>query len=135
MTRIIIISFLLILLPLVSYSEELTNYEKGELLGSLGFAAMTIDAYYEICYSNGVRNDNNLNGIDKLAKDKWGFAFSEMMIKNDERTGRDSRQEAHKLIHYVIKQTGGCNSPGMEKWFKKMQLIHEQNLDKFHSAR
>ncbi len=121
--------------PLVSSSGQLTSYEKGQLAGSLGFGAMAIDAYYEICYSSGVRTDNNFDGINKLLKEKWGISNSKIMAEQEERTGRNYRQEAHNLVNTVIKQTGGCNSVGMEIWFRQvLQEMHENNLDKFHAA-
>jgi hypothetical protein len=125
---------LLVLVPVIAYSEQLTEYDKGMLIGELGFCAMTIDAYYEICYSNGVRTDTNLNGIDKLTKQKWDRSFSAFMKQQDKRTGQNTRNEAHKLINYVIKKTGGCNSTGMEKWFRGLQVKQDKNLNSFHAA-
>jgi hypothetical protein len=131
--RIITIAFLL-LSTAIAHSASLQPYEKGQLTGSLGFGAMTIDAYYEICYSKGLRTDNNLKGINKLLKDEWGFTFTEVSTKEEERTGRNFRKEAHTLVHTARKKTGGCNSDGMEQWFRKFQEIHENNLSKFHSV-
>lgn len=116
-------------------SDSLQPYEKGNLAGQLGFGAMTIDAYYEVCYSNGTRTDNHLEGINKLLKDEWGFTFTEKATEQEERTGRDYRKEAHSLVNTVSQKTGGCQTDGMKQWFRKFQGLHEKNLTKFHSAR
>ncbi len=117
----------------ISFSAPLEPYEKGQLAGSLGFSAMTIDAYYEICYSS-VRTDNNLKGINKLLKKKWGFTYSELATNQEKRTGRNYRQEAHTLVNTAIKKAGKCDTTGMNKWFKAFQAMHEDNLNKFHSS-
>jgi len=129
------ISFLVIFLfPEILFAAPLTDYEKGELAGSLGFGAMTIDAYYEICYSKGLRTDNNLNGINNLLKEKWNFTYSELATMQGKKTGRDYRQEAHTLVNTTIKKTDGCETTLMKKWLKDFRKIHENNLNKFHAA-
>jgi len=115
MKRAFVFILVILFFPVISYSGQLKPYEKGQLAGSLGFGAITIDAYYEICYSKGIRTDNNLNGINKLLKEKWGFTYSEIAAEQEKQTGQDFRQEAHKLLNTVIKKTVGCNSVGMEK--------------------
>jgi len=127
---IIILTFL----PAISSSLQLEDYEKGEIAGALGFGAMTLDAYYEICYSNGTRTDNHLNGINKLLKDKWNLAYSEIVVEQEKLSGRDFRKEAHTLVGAVVKKNGSCKSEGMKQWFRKLQEIHENNLWKLNSA-
>lgn len=114
--------------------KTLNSYEKGELAGGLGFGAMTLDAYYEICYSNGVRTDNNLNGINKLIKMKWDIEYLEIVARQKKHTGRNYRQEAHNLVNTAVKKTGGCNTPEMKRWFKEFQNTHENSLSKFHAS-
>lgn len=129
-----VILYLLLLLPAMSYSLTLQPYEKGQLAGSLGFGAMTLDAYYEICFSKGMRTDNHLNGIDKLLKEKWGFSYTEIAIEEGKKEGRDYREEAHQLVNTARRKTGGCSTTGMEKWYREFQNLHEMNLIKFHDA-
>lgn len=134
MKNALVVILILMFSSVISYSEQLKPYEKGQLVGELGFGAMTIDAYYEICYSKGTRTDNHLKGINKLLKEKWGVTYSEIATKQEKQTGRNYRQEAHNLVNTVVKKTGGCNSVGMEQWFRKLEDIHENNLNKFHSV-
>lgn len=115
-------------------SGAINSYDQGELAGSLGFGAMTVDAYYEQCFSKGHRTDNNLKGIDKLLKEKWGISFSEKMQEEGPKSGRNYRDEAHKLVSFAIQKSGGCDSDGMKRWFRAFQDIHETNLKKFHAA-
>lgn len=124
----------LLLAPATAYPNSMESYEKGQLAGSLGFGAMTIDAYYEICYARGLRTDNNLAGINNLLKNKWGFTFSEIAEEQERHTGRNYRQEAHDLVRTALTRTGGCEATGMDKWFREFQDLHENNLAKFHSA-
>lgn len=114
---------------------QLKPYEKGKLAASLGFGAMTIDAYYDACFSNGYVLDNNLNGIDQLLKEKWGFSFSKKVEEQGLRAGRNYRNEAHVLVRTMLQKTGGCNSSGAKQWFRQFQGIHENNLRKFHNAK
>ncbi len=134
MKNALVVILILMFSSVTSYSEQLKAYEKGQIAGELGFGAMTIDAYYEICYSKGTRTDSYLKGINKLLKEKWGFTYSEIATKQEKRNGQNYRQEAHELVNTVVKKTGGCNSVGMEKWFRKFEDIHENNLNKFHSV-
>lgn len=134
MKKSLISILILLLLSKISFAAPLTDYEKGQLAGSLGFGAMTIDAYYEICYSKGLRTDNHLKGIDKLLKTKWHFTYTELAASQGKRSGRDYRQEAHTLVNTAVTKTGGCETIGMKKWFKDFEKIHENNLNKFHSA-
>jgi hypothetical protein len=127
-----------LLIPTVLFSSSgkklrLMNSQEAELGGQLGYTAMAIDAYYEICHSKGVRSDNHLRGIDKLMKKKWGMSFSKMKLNIEERSGRDIREEAHTQIHWAIKKFNGCNTGGMKKWFNKVSKMHGKNLDKFHA--
>ncbi len=128
----VIVAF--ILFPVGADSSPLEPYEKGQLAGALGFGAMTIDAYYEICFAKGKRVDNHLKGIDKLLKNKWGFTSTEIAKEQEEWTGRNFRQEAHNLVNTVLKSTGGCNTDEMQQWYRKVQDIHEDNLSRFHAA-
>jgi hypothetical protein len=114
--------------------RTLPNYEKGELAGSLGFNAMTIDAYYETCYSKGIVTNNNFNGVNKLIKEKWGIDYSKITNEQKKRTGRNFKQEAHTLIKKAVEKNGGCNTGKMKAWFKNIQTIYEKNLDKFHAS-
>lgn len=132
--KLLFVIILLTFFPAISSSLQLEDYEKGELAGGLGFGAMTMDAYYEICYSNGTRTDNHLNGINKLLKDKWNLTYSEIAAEQEKLTGRNYRQEAHTLVEAVVKKVGSCKSEGMKQWFMKFQEIHENNLRKFNSA-
>lgn len=131
----LIVWAVLIFVAATAYPAEIEPYEKGQLAGSLGFGAMTIDPYYEICYARGVRTDNHLAGINNLLKNKWGFTFSEMAEAQEKDTGRDYRQEAHNLVRSALTRTSGCGTVGMEQWFREFQGLHENNLTKFHSAR
>mgnify|MGYP000748219041 CR=1 FL=1 len=127
---------LLLLVPAVLFSTPNKKSQKyGKLGGKLGFMAMTTDAYYEICFSKGVRTDNHLRGIDKLMKKKWGISFSEVKLYLEERSGRDFREEAHSLVHSIIKKTKGCNTRGMKKWVNRILSMHGKNLDKFHALK
>ena len=127
---------LLLLVPAVLFSTPNKKSQKyGKLGGKLGFMAMATDAYYEICFSKGMRTDNHLRGIDKLMKKKWRISFSEVKLYLEERSGRDFREEAHTLVNSIIKKTKGCNSPGMNKWFDTISKIHSKNLDKFHALK
>jgi len=112
--------------------ETLTE-EQGELLGQLGFGALTIDAYYEICVAAGHRTDNHLNGINKLAEQRWGVSYSEVAKQTETETGRNFRDEAHKMIHTMVAKFGGRDTPAMKKWLEAFQTIHETNLKKFHA--
>lgn len=134
MKKSLILILVLAFSPTLSYSASLKTYEKGQLAGSLGFGAMTMDAYYEICTSQGTRLDNYLNGINKLLKMKWGFTFSEIAKKQEELTGRDFRQEAHKLVNTMKQKFGGCNTSGMNQWFRTIQDLYKKKLNKFHSV-
>lgn len=124
----------LIFVPVTASPASIEPYEKGQLAGSLGFGAMTIDAYYEICYARGVRTDNNLTGVNNLLKNKWGFTFSEIAEDQERDSGRNYRQEAHNLVKTASERTGGCGTAGMEQWFREFQALHESNLTKFHSV-
>jgi hypothetical protein len=124
----------LILAAGATYPASIDPYEKGQLAGSLGFGAMTIDAYYEICYARGVRTDNNLAGINTLLKNKWGFTFSELAEEQERNSGRNYREEAHNLVRTALTRAGGCGTTGMEQWFREFQGLHENNLARFHSA-
>ena len=129
-----------LLIPAVLYSSSgkklrFKNSQEAELGGKLGGMAMIIDAYYEICHSKGVRTDNHLLGIDKLMKKKWGMSFSKMSLKMEDRSGRDIREEAHTMIHHMIKKYKGCNARGMKKWFNTLSKMHGKNLDKFHALK
>jgi hypothetical protein len=64
---------------------QLSVSEQAELLGALGFGAMTIDAYYEMTLFHGYRTDDHLNGINKLAKEKWGVTFSELAQQEEKK--------------------------------------------------
>ncbi len=134
MKKLIIIFTLFILIPVFASAESLTDYEKGELAGSLGFGAMTLDAYYEICYAQGFQADNNLNGINKILKQKWGISYSEIAKDQENKTGRNYREEARTLVNTASKETGGCGSAGMKAWFDDFSKMHEVNLEKFHSV-
>ena len=132
-------TLLLLLLPTfavspASVAEELSQYQKGQLAGSLGFGAMALDAYYEICWSDGARTDNYLNGIDKIMSDKWGVTFTEIAKEQEARSGRDHRNEAHTLVRTTVEKFGSCDSDKMNNWFKLLQDNHENNLTKFHST-
>ena len=135
------IAFLLsLLVPAVLFSSSgkkprWKNSQEAELAGKLGYGAMTTDAYYEICYSKGVRTDNHLRGIDKLMKKKWGISWSKAKLVLEERSGRDFREETHTMIHQVIKKYKGCNTRGMKKWFKIFSKMHGKNLNKFHALK
>jgi hypothetical protein len=59
----------------VESGTQLSLSDQAELLGALGFGALTLDAYYELTVSGGLRTDNHLNGINKLANEKWGGNF------------------------------------------------------------
>lgn len=107
--------------------------DEGELMGSLGFLAMTLDAYYDICFSGGVRTDNYLNGINNLIYDRYGFTFTDLTIHAKKKMGRDYRIEAHRLVRYKIKENGGCNTKGIKQWLSLMEITYDQKLDKFHS--
>ena len=126
-----------LLVPAVLFSapNKKSLKKHGELAGKLGYGAMATDAYYEICFSKGVRTDNHLRGIDKLMKKKWGMSFSKMSLKMEERSGRDIREEAHTMIHHMIKKYNGCNTRGMKKWFNTVSKMHGKNLDKFHALK
>jgi hypothetical protein len=129
-----------LLIPAVLFSSSgktprWKNSQEAELAGKLGYTAMATDAYYEICHYKGVRTDNHLRGIDKLMKKKWGMSFSKMSLKMEERSGRDIREEAHTMIHHMIKKYNGCNTRGMKKWFKIFSKMHGKNLDKFHALK
>ena len=70
-----------LLVPAVLFSSSgdkprFKNSQEAKLAGKLGYGAMQIDAYYEICHSKGMRTDNHLRGLDKLMKKKWGMSFS-----------------------------------------------------------
>jgi hypothetical protein len=107
--------------------------EDGELLGSLGFGAMTIDAYYELTLAKGFRTDNHLKGIDKLTMEKWGVTFSEIAKQSESRSGRNFREEAHAMVKAALQRFGGADTPGMKKWFSLFEELHNSNLEKFHS--
>ena len=117
-----------------SLPKQLPAYEKGQLVGSLAFGAMTLDAFYEICYANGNRTDNNLHGIKKLVKEKWGIDYAAVQMEQEKRIGRNYKKEAHKLIEVMIQKYGGCNTHGMDEWVRNTQAIHEKNLNKFHAV-
>jgi hypothetical protein len=59
----------------VESGTQLSLSDQAELLGALGFGALTLDAYYELTVSGGLRTDNHLNGINKLANEKRGGNF------------------------------------------------------------
>jgi len=120
--------------PPLSFSAELPEYEKGELAGKLGFGAMTIDAYYEICVSNGFRTDNRLNGIAALLDAKWNLDL--MLLFEEERdfSGRNFRQEAHNLVNSVAQRTGGCDTFEMKIWLSEFVELHEGDLLTFHGS-
>ena len=126
---------LLFMLPSFAYSDSASSSEKGRLTGSLGFGAMTIDRYYEMCYSNGTRTNVNLNGINKLIKDKWGFTYTETADRQQKLTGRNYRNEADVLVRAMIEKYGGCNTAGMDKWVNYFRDLHESNLKEFHALR
>ncbi len=125
---------IVLLSPFAVFGQAFTEGEKGELVGQLGFGAMTIDAYYEICYSRGHRTDNNLSGIERLVSAKWGVSYLEFSRHSEMMSGRNYRNEAHKLVHHAIQKNGGCATVGMQKWFEWFQRIHEANLTKFQAA-
>jgi hypothetical protein len=112
---------------------QLSLSDQAELLGALGFGALTLDAYYELTVSGGLRTDNHLKGIDKLAKEKWGVTFSELAKKEEAKTGRNYREEAHTLVRTVIQKFGGADTPGVKKWASLFRDIHDSNLKKFHA--
>jgi hypothetical protein len=95
---------------------------------------MALDAYYEICWSNGARTDNHLNGIDKIMSDKWGVTFTEIAKEQEARSGRDHRNEAHTLVKTTVDKFDSCDSDEMNNWIKVLQDDHENNLTKFHST-
>jgi len=115
-------------------ANALTGDAKGELAGKLGFVALVLDTYYELCYS-GVRTDNYLNGVNKLLQKKWGFDYTEISFNGEKQSGRNIRQEAHTLIHYKIKEFQSCNSVGMKEWLRFVETTHKNNLIFFHSIR
>ena len=50
------IIFLILVIFITTFtvpSNGQINEDVGELMGSIGFLAMTLDAYYEICFSIG----------------------------------------------------------------------------------
>jgi len=125
-----------LLVPAILFSTPKKKSQKhAKLAGKLGYGAMATDAYYEICFSKGVRTDNHLRGIDKLMKKKWGWTFAKMSAKYEERSGRDFREEAHTQIHWAIKKFNGCNTSGMKKWFNTFSKMHGKNLNKFHALK
>ena len=125
-----------LIIPVVLFSAPNKKWQKrGELIGKLGYGAMAIDAYYEICHSKGIRTDNHLRGIDKLMEKKWGITYSKLNVKHEERSGRDTRQEAHNQIHWAIKKFNGCKTRGIKEWFNKVSKMHGKNLDKFHALK
>jgi hypothetical protein len=134
MKSVYLILFAMFFFPVVLYSGQITSYERGQLAGSLGFGAMVIDAFYETCYANGMRTDNNLNGINKLLKEKWSIGYLEIIAEQEKKTGRNFRQEAHDIVNTAIEKSGGCESPGMEQWFRYIEKMHEDNLNIFHSV-
>ena len=132
---LVILISMLVPAVLFSSSDEKPRFKKkahAKLAGNIGWNALAIDAYYEICFQKGMRLDNHLRGIDKMFKKKWGMSFSKMMLKTEERSGRDFREEAHDMIYKAIKKFNGCNNSGMKKWFDTVSKTHGKNLDKFH---
>jgi len=107
---------------------------EGELAGKLGFGALVLDAYYELCYS-GVRVDNYLNGVNKLLQGKWGVDYTEISIKLEKESGRNFRQEAYTLINYKIREFQSCNSVRMNEWLKYVEKTQSNNLKTLHSIR
>jgi hypothetical protein len=116
-------------------AQTLSEHEKGELLGMLGYGALVLDAYYEICLAKGVRTDNHLNGIDKLAKKKWGTTYTAVSKQSEEESGRNYRQEAHTQIKTVAKNKGGCETAEMKRWVGFLRSKHTKNLERFHSSK
>jgi hypothetical protein len=108
---------------------------EGELLGALGFGAMTIDAYYDLTLAKGIRTDNHLKGIDNLAMKKWGVTYSEIAKYSESRSGRNFREEAHAMVKAALQRFGGADTPGMKKWFALFEELHNSNLEKFHSLK
>ena len=118
----------------LSHAETLSDLEKGELIGKLGFNAMVIDAYYEVYLANGTRVDNYLNGLNKLVQKKWGISYSDMATSIENETGRDIRDEAHRLLKTMVKRTGGHDSKGMKLWLNWVAKNYKARLDEFHSV-
>jgi hypothetical protein len=127
---LIIFITIIIFATIIAYSETLTPYEKGALAGRLGFGAMTLDAYDEICVSKGIRKDEHLKGIDKALEKKWGFTYSDWEAKQK----LNSRQEAHTLVNDVIRKTGGCNTIGMKQWVREFRDIYKGDIKKFQAV-
>jgi hypothetical protein len=115
--------------------RAMDEYEKGQLIGNLGFGAMLLDAYYEICLANGYRTDNYLNGVNKLISKKIGVSFSEMAKEQEKQTGRNFRQEAHTMIKNAASELEGCKSVKMNNWLKLMEDEYHKNLSTFHKIK
>lgn len=130
------ISRVLIFVALVIYWQfsfgSISEFEKGEVIGGVGFSAITLDRYYAVCFSNGYNSQNNLKGVDRMSKMKFGITFSEMAKKLMLTTGRDYFQEASDLVEDVKAKLGGCKSEKMKKWLYLFRLEHDKALKKFH---
>jgi len=103
--------------------------QKGEILGSAGFGAMTLDVFDAMKdgKESNASGGPNLAEVDSIAKSKLGVSYSEMTTTQ----GRDTHSEAVKLVSAVKARAGGdLSSPMAQKWLQMFRAEYDKSLAK-----
>ncbi|WP_319550386.1 hypothetical protein [Desulfogranum marinum] len=111
-------------------SAELSDYEKGQLAGSLVFSALAVDTYYAICIAGGYDAENHITGVGRLLKENFDLDYKTLLEDQQSTTGRNYKDEAVRMVNHAKTELGGCSSEKMKTWFAEVvERRYWQNLE------
>jgi hypothetical protein len=119
----------LLICPIICFSANAqTEGQKGEIVGSAGFGAMTLDVFNAMRDGQSASSGGpNLDEVDGITKSKVGHTYTEIAAMK----GLNTHERAVKLVQTVKSRSGGSlDSPMAQKWLEMFRAEYEKSLAK-----
>lgn len=129
-----VIVALILAVPSIALAETEVGV-KGQIAGSLMFAAALMDALYSKCQLGGKPYNTNSESFREMIQKKWGIPLNEIAKQMDLERGYPVKDDANRMADDAIRKFQGCDSKGMAGFVNTLENSTQADLERFNKIK